>query len=75
MLPALNHCHDNVFWVIERSKAAEPGNGIFLAVGRSLGRSGFAGDLYALQSRPSTRATIFVYHLPKSAPHHLDLFR
>src|SRR5204863_1414650 len=27
MLAALNHCHDNVFWLIERSEAAEPGNG------------------------------------------------
>ena len=53
MLAALNHCHDNVFGLIERSKAAEPGDGIFLAIGRSLGRSGFAGDLYAFQLRPA----------------------
>ena len=53
MLAALNHCHDNVFWVIKRSKAAEPRDGIFLAIGRSLGRSGFASDLYAFQLRPA----------------------
>src|SRR5438067_10390505 len=75
MLAALNHCHDNVFWLIERSEAAEPGNGIFFAVGRSLGGSGFAGDLYAFQSRPPTRAAIFVYHFPKTATNHFDLFR
>src|SRR2546423_9810542 len=75
MLAALDHCHDNVFWLIKRSKAAEPGNGILLAIGRSLGRSGFTADLYALQSRPSARPTVFVYYFPKSTPHHLDLFR
>ena len=75
MLAALNHCHDNVFRVIERSKAAEPRDGIFLAIGRSLGRSGFAGDLYAFQLRPPTRAAIFINDFPKSATHQFDLFR
>jgi len=75
MLAALNHCHNNVFWVIEWCKAAEPGNGIFLAVGRSLGGAGFAGNFYALQTRPPTCAAILINDFPKSAPHHLDLFR
>src|SRR5438105_9063266 len=75
MLAALNHCHDNAFWLIEWSKAAEPGNGIFFAVGRSLGRSGFARDLYALQSPPASRAAIFIDHFPKTATHQLDLLR
>src|SRR4029077_11210414 len=62
-------------WLMEWSEAAKPGNGIFLAIGRSLGRSGFARDLYALQSRPAARAAIFIYHLPESATHQLNLFR
>ena len=74
MLAALNHCHNNVFGLIERSKAAEPGNGIFLAIDRSLRRSGFAGDLYAFQLCPPTRTAIFVYHFPKTTPRQFDLF-
>jgi hypothetical protein len=73
VLATLYHGHDYVFGIFEGGKTGKPGNRIFMASIRRLGRSGFSGNLHIFQTRSSARPAIFINNFPKAFAHEIDL--
>src|SRR5438067_11628758 len=64
MLTTLHHDRDDIFRLIERGEATEPGDSVFLSVGTCLSRACFSRDLHIFQSRTTASSPILVHHFP-----------
>ena len=74
MFATLHHRRDDIFGIIKRSEASEPGDGILVTAIGGLGGSGFSSHLHIFQSRSSAGAAIFIDNFPKAFAHEIDLF-